>query len=52
LTAVADDDVALVHVAVMSRVERHPAGTRRVELDPRMALGRLAFLPVDVEMSL
>src|SRR2546426_2182721 len=51
VTAVADDDVALVHGPPVRRIERHPAGRRRVELDPGVALRRLALLAVDVQVT-
>src|SRR5262249_57695803 len=51
MAAVSDDDVALVHRSVVSRVEGHPARRRRVELDPRVTLRGLTRLALDVQVA-
>src|SRR2546426_4936810 len=51
VTAVADDDVALVDGPAVRRIERHPARRRRVELDPGVALRGLALPAVHVQVA-
>ncbi len=51
VAAVGHHHVVLVELAVVGGVERDPPRRRRVELDPRVALGRLGAVGLDVEVA-